>query len=118
MSEHELTGVVVKGMGRGAALLEDDRVLTRIEELGYAELPICIAKTQLSLTDNPSIAGRPSDFTVTVREARLSAGAGFAVLLTGEMMTMPGLPREPASLSVKLLPNGRIRGLMQEDEGS
>jgi len=93
-----------------------DKDLKRIAALGYRDVPICMAKTQLSLTDDPSIPGRPRDFTVTVREVRLSAGAGFAVPLTGEMMTMPGLPREPAALKVKLLANGRIRGLMQNDD--
>jgi formate--tetrahydrofolate ligase len=89
--------------------------MKRIEELGGGRLPVCVAKTQLSLTDDPSLAGRPRGFTITVREVRLSAGAGFVVPLTGEMMTMPGLPREPAALKVRLLPDGRIRGLMQND---
>ena len=79
------------------------------------ELPICMAKTQLSLTDDPTIPGRPRDFTITVRDVRLSAGAGFLVALTGEMMTMPGLPKVPASRGIKLLPNGKIKGLMQND---
>jgi formate--tetrahydrofolate ligase len=90
--------------------------LKRIDELGYGHLPVCMAKTQLSLTDDPAIPGRPTGFTITVREVRLSAGAGFVVPLTGEMMTMPGLPREPAALKVRLLENGRIRGLMQHDD--
>jgi formate--tetrahydrofolate ligase len=90
--------------------------IKRIDELGYGQLPVCMAKTQLSLTDDPTVPGRPTGFTVTVREVRLSAGAGFVVPLTGEMMTMPGLPREPAALRVKLLENGRIRGLMQHDD--
>jgi formate--tetrahydrofolate ligase len=90
--------------------------LARIDDLGYGRLPVCIAKTQLSLTDDPTVPGRPSGFTITVREVRLSAGAGFVVPLTGDMMTMPGLPREPAALRVKLLENGRIRGLMQHDD--
>lgn len=92
-----------------------EREAKRIDELGYRNVPVCMAKTQLSLTDDPSVIGRPDRFTVTVREVRLSAGAGFAVALTGDMMTMPGLPREPAALRVKLLPDGRIRGLMQND---
>jgi len=92
-----------------------EREARRIEDLGYRDVPVCMAKTQLSLTDEPTIVGRPSDFTITVREVRLSAGAGFAVALTGDMMTMPGLPRDPAALKIKLLPNGRIRGLMQND---
>jgi formate--tetrahydrofolate ligase len=78
-------------------------------------LPVCIAKTQLSLTDDPEVQGRPSEFTLTVRELRLSAGAGFVVALTGEMMTMPGLPREPAARGVRIDPSGKIRGLMQND---
>ena len=89
------------------------RDLKRIEDLGHGELPVCVAKTQLSLTDDPTITGRPEGFTITVREVRLAAGAGFVVPLTGDMMTMPGLPREPAALRVELLPSGKIRGLMQ-----
>jgi formate--tetrahydrofolate ligase len=92
-----------------------DKDLKRIRELGYASLPICMAKTQLSLSDDPTVPGRPRDFMVTVREVRLSAGAGFLVPLTGEMMTMPGLPRVPAARNVKLLANGKIKGLMQND---
>lgn len=92
-----------------------EKELARIEKMGYRDLPVCMAKTQYSLTDDPALTGRPKDFTVTVREVRLSAGAGFVVALTGDMMTMPGLPKEPAALKVKLLPNGRIRGLMQND---
>jgi formate--tetrahydrofolate ligase len=93
-----------------------EKDLDRIEKLGASGLPVCMAKTQLSLTDDPAIPGRPRDFSITVREVRLSAGAGFMVPLTGDMMTMPGLPREPAALRVKLLPNGKIRGLMQNDD--
>jgi formate--tetrahydrofolate ligase len=91
------------------------RDVERIEGLGQGGLPVCMAKTQLSLTDDPAVPGRPRGFTITVREVRLAAGAGFVVPLTGDMMTMPGLPREPAALRVKLLPDGRIRGLMQND---
>ncbi len=82
-------------------------------KLGGAELPVCIAKTHLSLSDDPARAGRPRDFTVTVREVRLSAGAGYLVALTGEILTMPGLPREPAARRVVVHPDGRITGLMQ-----
>jgi formate--tetrahydrofolate ligase len=90
--------------------------LDRIDALGHGALPVCMAKTPLSLTDDPAVPGRPSGFTISVREVRLSAGAGFVVPLTGEVMTMPGLPREPAALRVKLLADGRIRGLMQHDD--
>jgi formate--tetrahydrofolate ligase len=92
-----------------------EKNLQRIRDLGYGDLPICMAKTQLSLTDDPAIFGRPRDFFITVREVRLSAGAGFLVPLTGEMMTMPGLPKVPASRGIKLLPSGKIKGLMQND---
>ncbi|MCW5836590.1 MAG: formate--tetrahydrofolate ligase [Labilithrix sp.] len=92
-----------------------DKSLERFAALGGAELPICMAKTQLSFTDDPAVPGRPRDFTITVRDVRLSAGAGFLVALTGEMMTMPGLPRVPASRGIKLMPDGRIKGLMQND---
>lgn len=92
-----------------------EKNLARIKELGYESLPICMAKTQLSLTDDPAIYGRPRDFAITVREVRLSAGAGFLVPLTGDMMTMPGLPKVPASRGIKLLPSGKIKGLMQND---
>ena len=92
-----------------------ERDLKRARDLGYGDLPVCVAKTQLSLTDDPTKPGRPRDFTITVREVRLSAGAGFLVPLTGDMMTMPGLPRVPAARAVKLLPSGKIKGLMQND---
>ncbi len=92
-----------------------EKDLKRVKELGGGSLPICMAKTQLSLSDDPTVVGRPRDFVITVREVRLSAGAGFLVPLTGEMMTMPGLPKVPAARNVKLLPNGKIKGLMQND---
>ncbi|CAM3743385.1 formate--tetrahydrofolate ligase [Corallococcus sp. ZKHCc1 1396] len=81
--------------------------------LGGAGLPVCMAKTHLSLSDDPTKTGRPQGFTLTVREVRLSAGAGFLVALTGELLTMPGLPREPAARRVTIHPDGRITGLMQ-----
>jgi len=92
-----------------------EKNLQRFAALGGDALPICMAKTQLSLSDDPAVPGRPRDFTITVRDVRLSAGAGFLVPLTGEMMTMPGLPRVPASRGIKLLPGGKIKGLMQND---
>jgi formate--tetrahydrofolate ligase len=89
--------------------------LARIEKLGASGLPICMAKTQLSLSDDPKAAGRPEDFVVTVREVRLAAGAGFLVALTGDVMTMPGLPRVPAAGNVRIEADGTIRGLMQNE---
>jgi formate--tetrahydrofolate ligase len=89
--------------------------LATIEKSGAAGLPVCVAKTPLSLTDDPAVRGAPKDFPITVREVRLSAGAGFVVALTGEIMTMPGLPKVPSAARVRLEPGGRIRGLMQGD---
>ena len=90
-----------------------ERDLAQVEKLGGAHLPVCIAKTQLSLSDDPTRAGRPRDFVVTVRELRLCAGAGFVVALTGEILTLPGLPKEPAAAHVVVHPDGRVTGLMQ-----
>ena len=80
-------------------------------ELGYGNLPICMAKTQYSLTDDAARLGRPTDFTITVREVRLSAGAGFLVAITGAIMTMPGLPKRPAATRMDIDAEGRITGL-------
>ncbi|HZJ84167.1 MAG TPA: formate--tetrahydrofolate ligase [Syntrophomonadaceae bacterium] len=88
-----------------------DKLLAKFEELGYGKLPICIAKTQYSLSDNPELLGRPTDFEVNIREVRLSAGAGFVVALTGAIMTMPGLGKTPAAQKIDILPNGEIVGL-------
>jgi|LNFM01.2.fsa_nt_gb formate--tetrahydrofolate ligase len=84
-----------------------------VSKLGGATLPVCMAKTHLSLSDDATRSGRPRDFTITVREVRLSAGAGYIVALTGEILTMPGLPKEPAARRVTVHPDGRITGLMQ-----
>ncbi|MBI3756372.1 MAG: formate--tetrahydrofolate ligase [Deltaproteobacteria bacterium] len=85
--------------------------LERINSLGYSNMPICMAKTQMSLSDDPKLYGRPRDFTLTVREIRLSAGAGFCVPLTGEMLTMPGLAAKPAAIGMKMDANGKISGM-------
>ncbi|MGA0943133.1 MAG: formate--tetrahydrofolate ligase [Methylophilaceae bacterium] len=85
--------------------------LKAFEESGYGKLPICIAKTQYSFSTNPALRGAPTGFTVPVREVRLSAGAGFIVVVTGEIMTMPGLPKVPSANSIMLDENGLIQGL-------
>jgi formate--tetrahydrofolate ligase len=85
--------------------------LDRAAALGFGNLPVCIAKTHLSLSDDEKRLGRPRDFTMTVREVRLSAGAGFLVPLTGEILTMPGLPKTPQSRSIDLTPDGKIVGV-------
>ena len=86
-------------------------MIARFEKLGYGSLPICMAKTQYSLSDDPNAKGRPSGFTMTIREVRLSAGAGFIVALTGAIMTMPGLGKTPAAEKIDILPDGEILGL-------
>ena len=85
-----------------------EKDLELIHEMGKDDLLICMAKTQYSLSDEPSRLGRPEGFRVTVREVRLSAGAGFLVAITGAIMTMPGLPKKPAALSIDVDENGNI----------
>lgn len=87
------------------------QMLDQFENMGYSALPICIAKTQYSLSDDPQALGRPEGFTVTIREARLSAGAGFIVAIAGDIMTMPGLSKVPAAEKIDILPSGEIVGL-------
>jgi formate--tetrahydrofolate ligase len=89
--------------------------LDQLEKDGYGGLPVCMAKTQLSVSDDAKKQGRPRGFRVTVREARLSAGAGFVVALLGDVMTMPGLPKVPAAKNVRIEADGTIRGLMQNE---
>lgn len=85
--------------------------LLKLEELGYGKLPVCIAKNQYSLSDDPELLGRPQNFEVNVREAYVSAGAGFVVVLTGTVMTMPGLPKKPAAYNIDVNEDGVITGL-------
>ena len=85
--------------------------LKRLEQLGFGNLPVCIAKTQYSFSDDPTLLGAPSGFTVTVKNVKVSAGAGFIVVLTGDIMTMPGLPKSPAAERIDVDENGRITGL-------
>ena len=87
------------------------KALKEIEDLGYGGLPVCIAKTQYSLSDDPKLLGKPEDFVITVRDVRLSAGAGFVVCLTGDIMTMPGLPKQPAAFNIDCDNDGNIKGL-------
>ena len=85
--------------------------LKKINELGFGNLPICVAKTQYSLSDDPTLLGRPSGFEITVRDVYVSAGAGFVVVLTGDIMTMPGLPKSPQAYKIDVDDNGVIKGL-------
>lgn len=85
--------------------------LQKLTELGFDKLPVCMAKTQYSFSDDPTKLGAPDGFTVTVRTLKVSAGAGFVVALTGDIMTMPGLPKVPAAERIDVDDNGRIVGL-------
>lgn len=86
------------------------KALKRIEEMGFGNLPVCMAKTQYSLSDDQTKLGRPAGFTINVRDAYVCAGAGFVVVLTGSIMTMPGLPKKPAAEGIDVV-NGKITGL-------
>ena len=85
--------------------------LAKLTDLGFGNLPVCMAKTQYSFSDDPNLLGRPRNFKIHVREVYVSAGAGFVVALTGAVMTMPGLPKKPAAYSIDVDENGVITGL-------
>ena len=98
--------------GKGAIIVPSaKKQIERLEALGFGKLPICVAKTQYSFSDDPSRLGAPSGFEITVKNVKISAGAGFIVVLTGDIMTMPGLPKVPAAEQIDVLPNGEIVGL-------
>ena len=88
-----------------------EKQIESLEQLKLDKKPICVAKTQYSLSDNPQLLGRPDGFIVNVQEVRVSNGAGFIVVLTGDIMTMPGLPKVPAAEKMDILPDGSIVGL-------
>lgn len=88
-----------------------EKAIAEIERLGYGDTPVCVAKTQYSLSDDPTKLGKPEGFKITVRDVKLSAGAGFVVALTGDIMTMPGLPKAPAAMKIDCDENGEISGL-------
>ena len=105
---------VVKKVYRGDGVSftpQAEKEIARLEELGYGNVPVCIAKTQYSFSDDPLKLGAPEGFTVTVKKVKISAGAGFAVVLTGDIMTMPGLPKVPAAERIDVDENGVISGL-------
>ena len=88
-----------------------EKAIKEIENIGFWDIPVCIAKTQYSLSDNPALLGKPKNFRITVRDARLSSGAGFVVIYTGDILTMPGLPKKPAALNIDCDESGNITGL-------
>ena len=110
---NKLNAIVQRVYGGAQAVLTPaaQKQEERLTELGFGDLPVCMAKTQYSLSDDPALLGAPKDFAVTVRSLKVSAGAGFIVALTGEIMTMPGLPKVPAAEKIDVDENGRITGL-------
>ena len=105
---------IAKRIYRADEVLADKKIRDQLngwEEAGYGHLPICMAKTQYSFSTDPNLRGAPTGHSVPVREVRLSAGAGFVVVICGEIMTMPGLPRIPSSEAIMLNDQGQIDGL-------
>ncbi|HEX7712390.1 MAG TPA: formate--tetrahydrofolate ligase [Bacillota bacterium] len=107
----ETIATQVYGAARVNYSKEAETALNRLTELGYARLSVCIAKTQMSFSDDPSLKGAPSGWTLTIREIRLLAGAGFVVAIAGTIMTMPGLPKHPSAENVDITGDGEIKGL-------
>ena len=90
---------------------EASKAIAKIEEMGFGNFPVCMAKNQYSLSDDPKKLGRPTGFDINIREVYVSAGAGFVVAITGTIMTMPGLPKSPAAERIYVDDNGKIVGL-------
>jgi formate--tetrahydrofolate ligase len=114
MGLFEKINTVAKRIYRADEVLADQKIRTQLkdwEAQGYGNLPVCMAKTQYSFTTDPERRGAPTGFSVPVREVRLSAGAGFIVVICGEIMTMPGLPRVPSAENIKLNADGDVEGL-------
>ncbi len=110
----EKIGIIAKEIYRADGVTftaQAEKAIKEITDLGFAEIPVCVAKTQYSLSDDPSKLGKPENFSITVRDVKLSAGAGFVVALTGDIMVMPGLPKAPAALQIDCDNNGSISGL-------
>ncbi|MEO0665784.1 MAG: formate--tetrahydrofolate ligase, partial [Pseudomonadota bacterium] len=110
----EKVQTIAKKIYRADEAVMDKKILDQLklwEEQGYGDLPVCMAKTQYSFSTDPGQRGAPTGFSVPVREVRLSAGAGFIVVVCGEIMTMPGLPRVPSAEAIQLNADGQIEGL-------
>lgn len=110
----EKIGIIAKEIYRADGVnftAQAEKAIKEIEGLGFGETPVCVAKTQYSLSDDPTKLGKPENFVITVRDVKLSAGAGFVVALTGDIMVMPGLPKAPAALKIDCDNDGNISGL-------
>ncbi len=114
LSVKEKLEIIAKEIYRADGVIytaQAEKSLKAIEELGSTDIPVCVAKTQYSLSDDPAKLGKPENFSITVRDLKISAGAGFIVAFTGDIMTMPGLPKAPAALKIDCDGNGNISGL-------
>jgi formate--tetrahydrofolate ligase len=114
LSLFEKIETVAKRIYRADEVLADGKIRNQLkewEDAGYGKLPVCMAKTQYSFTTDPNRRGAPTGHSVPVREVRLSAGAGFVVVICGEIMTMPGLPRVPAAENIRINEEGLVEGL-------
>ena len=114
LSIKEKLGIIAREIYRADGVIftaKAEKEIKMIEELGYGNIPVCVAKTQYSLSDDPAKLGKPENFEITVRDVKLSAGAGFVVALTGDIMTMPGLPKVPAANNIDVAGDGTISGL-------
>ena len=111
--EEKINAVATKVYGGiGVEILpEAAEQIKNLTDLGFGKCPVCIAKTQYSFSDDPTLLGAPENFRITVKKVKISAGAGFVVVLTGDIMTMPGLPKLPAAEKIDVDENGRITGL-------
>ena len=111
--KEKIEAIVVNIYGGKGVIYESaaEKELTKLEALGFGNMPICMAKTQYSLSDDAAKLGAPKDFMVTVKKVKVSAGAGFVVVQTGDIMTMPGLPKVPAAEKIDVDENGVITGL-------
>ncbi len=110
----EKIGIIAKEIYRADGVnftAQAEKAIKEIESLGFGATPVCVAKTQYSLSDDPTKLGKPENFVITVRDVKLSAGAGFVVALTGDIMVMPGLPKAPAALKIDCDNDGNISGL-------
>ena len=114
LSVKEKTEIVAREIYRADGVIytaQAEKSIREIEGIGFGQLPVCIAKTQYSLSDNPALLGKPENFKITVRDAKLSSGAGFIVIYTGDSLTMPGLPKKPSAFNIDCDENGNITGL-------
>ena len=114
LSVKEKTETIAREIYRADGVIytaQAEKAIKEIENIGFGHLPVCVAKTQYSLSDNPAMLGKPENFKITVRDAKLSSGAGFIVIYTGDILTMPGLPKNPSAFNIDCDENGNITGL-------